>query len=99
MRIEPTSGQPPVTQTQSTAARPGARPAEGGATEPATFTPTAELAGLLQAVQASPDIRTDVIESVTARLNAGELATIQAAQEAAKAALSTGDLNPPAEVG
>lgn len=96
MRIEPSSGQVPVSQTQAPAARPTTRPADGGAaTESATFVPTSELAGLLQAVRESPDIRADVVEAVSARLAAGELATIGAAAQTAQA-IPAGDLAGPA---
>lgn len=95
MRIEPTSGQVPVSQTQATA-KPAAKAVEAGtSSESATFSPTSALSGLLSAVQASPDVRADVVEAVTARLAAGELSTQLAASQTAEALLNAGELSAP----
>ncbi len=49
------------------------------------FAPTVDLARLLEAVRQTPDIRTDVVDAVKARIASGELATPAAAQETAAA--------------
>jgi len=91
MRVDP-AGAAPIPQTPaSTPARPAARAAESTGSSPdTTFAPTAGLAQLLEAVRTTPEVRADVIESVAARLQAGELATPEAAADAAKAMLNSG---------
>jgi hypothetical protein len=80
------------------APRTAARTGDGSAAvnDPTAFAPTGELAALLTAVSQSPDERADVIESVAARLAAGEFNTPEAAADAARNLL--GDLPaPPSE--
>ena len=87
MRIEPTGvpsvGPGQVGATQRGSARPAgsAAPAEGAG----SFTPTPDLARLLDAVRGLPDVRDDVVQDVSARLAAGELHTPAAAAETAAA--------------
>lgn len=52
-----------------------------------SFAPTTDLTQLLAAVKQLPDVRADVVQSVTARAAAGELTTTAAAQDTAAAAL------------
>lgn len=87
MRIDPT-GVPSVTPGQVGATQRGStRPA--GATAPAegagSFTPTPDLARLLDAVRQLPEVREGVVQDVSARLAAGELHTPAAAAETAGA--------------
>jgi hypothetical protein len=91
MRVDPAGGAP-IPQTPAGApTRPAARAAESTGSAPeTTFAPTAGLAQLLEAVRTAPEVRADVIESVAARLQAGELATPEAAAETAKAMLNSG---------
>jgi hypothetical protein len=48
------------------------------------FSPTEQFSQLLLALQQLPDVRTDVIEAVAARLATGELESPQAAAETAR---------------
>jgi hypothetical protein len=92
MRVDP-SGNIPVPQTPAKAApREAGKAAEsaGSSSTPdlEAFAPTGELAKLLEAVKQTPEVRTDVIESVAARLAAGEFNTPEAAGDAARALLN-----------
>ncbi|QEL13786.1 hypothetical protein [Limnoglobus roseus] len=72
-------------QTQRVASSAGeAKPATEAKT---SFAPTTDLSQLLAAVKQLPDVRGDVVQSATARLNNGELSTPAAAQDTAQAAL------------
>jgi hypothetical protein len=96
MRVDPTGVQPPIRPTTGTAARPADKAGDASASAAAagadgTFTPTAELARLLTAVAESPDVRTEVIESVAARLANGEFDTPEAAADAARVLLDSAE--------
>ncbi|HEX4608164.1 MAG TPA: hypothetical protein VH092_08155 [Urbifossiella sp.] len=92
MRIEPSGVQPQQVRAQAgsqtraadkptdSAAAPAAAPAGG-------YAPTGELARLLGATKQSPDVRPDVVASVSARLAAGEFDTPGAAADTARAML------------
>lgn len=100
MRVDPSGSHTPITQT---AANPAARPAgkgtsaAGSAPDTGAFTLTEELAGLLAAVRQAPEVRAAVVESVAARFAAGEFGTPEAAADAARNLLSSGDAAPPAD--
>jgi hypothetical protein len=97
MRIDPLGTPPPLKpNTAGNAARTTSRSSEGtsSATDAGSFTPTSELAALLSAVRQAPDVRTDAVESATAKLASGELDTPEAAADTAKAFLATAPENP-----
>jgi len=52
--------------------------------EATTFAPTADLVRLLSLVHQTPDVRSDVVDSTSARLATGEFGTSAAANDAAK---------------
>lgn len=92
MRVDPAGAPAPIQQPNaSTPARPAVRPAEAHTSplDGAAFALTAQLAQLLATVQAHPEVRPEVIQSVAARMAAGELATPEAAAETAKAMLDS----------
>lgn len=97
MRIDP-MGASPVSPKPlgavSPVARAGDSPSPGVDGE--SFTLSADLAALLQAVRQSPEVRAKVIETVAARLAEGIYQTPEAAAEAAHALLDSGELLPPA---
>ncbi|SRR6266542_1464777 len=93
MRVDPLGTPPPLKQTAATTAPRTARSTEssnaGTVADAGSFTPTSELAALLTAVKQAPEVRAEVIESVAARLAAGELDTPEAAADTARALLDT----------
>jgi hypothetical protein len=100
MQVNPTGSQSPIPQTAAGAAARAGRAAQSagapaGATDAESFALTGELTALLAAVKQTPEVRAAVIESVAARLAAGELATPEAAADAARTLLASGDLTPP----
>lgn len=64
-----------------------AEEAKAPAEKKSSFAPTTDLKQLLAAVKQLPDVRDDVVQSVSARANSGELTTPAAAQDTANAAL------------
>lgn len=98
MRVDPTGSQSPITKTTANPAprtAGKATAATGSTPDTGTFTLTDELAGLLDAVRQAPDTRADVIEAAAARLASGEFNTPEAATDAARTLLSSGDTAPP----
>lgn len=100
MRIDPTSNFTPAAASTSsgtvgqagtikTANRDG-EVAAGNATN--GFSPTADLARLLSAVKSLPDVRTDVVQDVSARVATGEVFTQSAASETASALLESKEI-------
>jgi hypothetical protein len=89
MRVESSPINPNV-DTAQTQASPKATAATAEATassnvpEATSFAPTSDLVRLLSLVSQSPDVRSDVVDSTSARLNSGEFGTAAAANEAAK---------------
>ncbi len=89
MRIEPTNVSTPTPLpapleggSKVTAGKVSVR--EGDAAQATTtFSPTADLSKLLELVRQVPDVRADVVQDVTARAAAGELATRTAATDTA----------------
>lgn len=59
--------------------------------EDAVYIRTEQLTQLLSSVRETPEVRADVVESITARLAAGEFSTPAAAGDAAANLLSSGD--------
>ncbi len=97
MRIDPTGASPVSPKPLggvSPVVRAGDSPGLGVDSE--SFTLSADLAALLQAVRQSPEVRAKVIETVAARLAEGIYQTPEAAAEAAQALLDSGELLPPA---
>ncbi len=88
MRIDPAGNFSPVTQS-GVVGRPSTstNQATAAPVEGEVFAPTSELAQLLSAVRLSPEVRTEVIENVAARLAAGELDSPEAAAATARALL------------
>lgn len=96
MRIDPLGTPlPPAKASATSAAKPAASGTDStvAASDSNSFTPTSELTALLAAVRQSPEVRTDIIESVAAKLESGEIDTPEAAADAARTLLS--DLPPP----
>jgi len=99
MQINPSSGYTGVspTATSATPAGGGAKPGRvdppaGG--EDSTFTPTPDLARLLESVRALPDVRPEAVSAATDLVASGELLTPAAAFDTAQAALPA---QPPGE--
>lgn len=88
MRIDPTGNFSPVTPPPSGVVSRPANSSTPAPTEGEVFAPTSELAQLLAAARLTPEVRTEVIEAVAARLATGELATPEAAAETARALLN-----------
>jgi hypothetical protein len=93
MQVHPSGSHPYVNRHQPELTPP---PRVGGTDtvgDPAAplasnrFSPTEQFSQLLLALQQLPDVRTDVIEAVAARLANGELESPQAAAETARALL------------
>jgi hypothetical protein len=91
MRIEPTGI--PQLPPGAPAPRSGAKAADAAApvADSGAFAPSADLAALLSAVKQAPDVRAEVIEAAAAQLAEGAFATPEAAADAAKALLDSGD--------
>lgn len=90
MRVDPSGTHQPIPQTTTgTPVRPAVRTPEAASSslDGAAFALTAQLAQLLATVRTTPEVRADVVEAVAARLEAGELATPEAAAETARAML------------
>jgi hypothetical protein len=99
MRIEPTGTSPIAPKPVESAPRAAVKSADatGGAGEAESFALSGDLAALLAAVKQAPEVRVEVIEAAAAQLAAGAFDTPEAAAEAAKALLDSGDAAPPAE--
>jgi hypothetical protein len=91
MRIDPTGSPPVAPKAVGSTPRAAARPSDapGATSEAESFELTGELAAILAGVRQSPEVRAEVIESVAARLAAGELDTPEAAADTARALLAT----------
>ena len=92
MRIEPTNvntpAPPPPLEGGSKVTAGKVTVREGEAAQATTaFSPTADLSKLLDLVRQVPDVRADVVQDVSARAAAGELATRTAATDTATALL------------
>jgi hypothetical protein len=90
MRVEPSGVQPqPSRSASGTAVRSSEK--TGDTTAPAAaaggFAPTGELARLIAIASSSPEVRTELVANVAARLAAGEFDTPQAAADTARAML------------
>ena len=91
MRIDPPNNPTPLpiqadVATGVTSSGAAGKPPEGARVVPESkFTPTVDLAKLLDAVRKTPDVRTDVVDEVASRVAAGDLNTPDAAKEAAAA--------------
>ena len=95
MRVDPSGTSQIVPTAVGSAQRAAARAAEAPAgTDPGSFAPSSDLAGLLAAVRRAPDVRAGAIESAAAKLAAGALDTPEAAADAAKGLLDSGDAAP-----
>jgi hypothetical protein len=98
MRIEPTGTPPVAPKAVDSAPRPGTKAtdsAPGTAGDAGSFSLSNDLTALLAAVRQTPDVRTEVIDSAAANLAAGVFDSPQAAADAAKALLGSGDTAPP----
>jgi hypothetical protein len=95
MQINPSSGFTGVSPTA-----PGAPSASGGSKsgarvdspaggEDSTFTPTADLARLLESVRQLPDVRPEAVSAATDLVTSGELFTTVAAADTAQAVLAS----------
>jgi hypothetical protein len=89
MRIDPLGTPPQLPQTTAGTAARTTRSNDTTGTVAGSFTLTSELASLLSAVKQTPDVRTDAVESASARLASGELDTPEAATDTARALLAT----------
>lgn len=91
MRIDPTGSPPVAPKAVGSTPRATARSTDtaGAAAEAESFELTGELAALLAGVRQAPEVRAEVIESVAARLAAGELDTPEAAADTARALLAS----------
>ena len=97
MRIEPSNPQTNLDAVQNaTASRSNARSSEAaaGTTESTAFKPTSDYLRMLQAVRELPEVRSDIVDEVSTRLQAGEIDSPQAAADAAQNIL---DLAQPGE--
>lgn len=93
MQVNPSNSFSPVSAgsvTNNQTAATGKADAPAGPLSDSAFTPTGDLSRLLAQVRELPDVRADLIEQVSARLS--EAASPQAAADAAKALLDSGDL-------
>jgi hypothetical protein len=93
MRIEQTgvSSPTPLPVTLESGSKVGSlktavRDAEAAQAD-ASFTPTADLSKLLELVRQVPDVRTDLVQEVSARAAVGELTSREAATDTAAALL------------
>lgn len=94
MRIDPT-GTPQVSTgavgPAPRSAAKGSEPAAAPAADPGAFALSADLTALLAQVRQAPEVRAAVVESAAAQLEAGTFGTPEAAADAAKALLDSGD--------
>ncbi len=79
-----TSTETATRATGSSPSTPTANPADTG-----DFQPTGDLAKLLTAIRQTPDVRSDAVQSASARVASGELSTPEAATETARAILDS----------
>lgn len=100
MQINPSSGYSGVSPTATPPAATAGGGSKAGRVDPpvggedSTFTPTPDLARLLESVRALPDVRPEAVSAATDLVASGELLTQAAAFETAQAALppeSSGD--------
>lgn len=96
MRVDSTNASPILPKALGATPPPAARAGDtpGAVGESESFAPSADLAALLVAVRQSPEVRADVIESAAAKLAAGAFDTPEAAADAARALLDSGDASP-----
>ncbi len=96
MRVDPTGPSPIVPSAAGSAPRTAAKSSDASepATESSSFAPSAGLAALLASVRQAPEVRTDAVAAASAKLAAGTLNTPQAAADAAKGFIESGDANP-----
>lgn len=92
MQINPSSGYSGVSPTAIPTTPTGGGPKAGRVDPPvggedSTFTPTPDLARLLESVRALPDVRPEAVSAATDLVASGELLTPAAAFDTAQAAL------------
>ncbi|WP_020473838.1 hypothetical protein [Zavarzinella formosa] len=86
MRINPYSSQPPVDSVTSGTNSAKSKPASTSVTETSEtdgFSRSSALSGLIGSLRDLPDVRSDVLAGVQAKIDAGQLTTSSAYAEAA----------------